>query len=171
MHRLHKALIVAAGLTFIVALVAVGPGGQAVAQGLKNVAVEVVNGPDRPIPTFDVQNPACLPFQIELVLGPPNGQTHQTESFVVPRNRRLVIEHVSVSGSGDGFIRTHVTTTANGVVAEHFLVNVPQGTTASGTPVFHASQPTRWYADPGTEVQVTNSITPANGTPRMPTWT
>ena len=170
MRRLRRTLFAAgAGVAGLVSILALSPAGSAATQGLKDVFVQVTNTPDQPVPTFDVQNPACMPFQIELVLGPASGQTHETQSFAVPRDKRLVIEHASVSGSGQGFIRTLVTTTVNGRIAEHFLVNVPQGTTASGTPVFHASQPTRWYADPGTMVDVTNSITPANGTSTLVT--
>ena len=44
-----------------------------------------------------------------------------------------------------------------------FPVSVQQGTTASGAPVFRTSQPTRWYADGGTEVAVTAAMTPPNG--------
>ena len=152
-----------AGAALLTAIALLGPGGPAFAQGLKTVLVTVANTPDIPVPIYDVQNPACAPFQIELAIGPSSGLTHETETFTVPRDKRLVIEHVSVDGFGDGFIRTHIATTAGGRSAEHFLVSVPQGTTQSGTPVFRVSQPTRWYADPGTQVEVTNSITPANG--------
>ena len=109
MRRFHTALIaVAAGF---------GPGRLAHraqsspscrGAGSQNALVQVVNEPSNPVPIYDVHNPACSPFQIELVIAVPNGQTHVRESFTVPRDRRLVIEHVSASGFGQGFILTHV---------------------------------------------------------------
>jgi hypothetical protein len=164
MHRPNKGLIVAtAGLALAVSLVALSPAAPALAQGAKTAFVQVVNNADSPVPIFDVQHPRCTPFQNEFVLGPSSGQAFETVSFVVARDKRLVIEHVSVDAAGDGFIRTRVNTTVGGIEVEHFLVSVPQGTTESGAAVFRTSQPTRWYADPATEVEITSGMTPPNG--------
>ena len=163
MRRSPRGLIAAAGLALLVSLVALSPAAPALAQGVKTALVQIVNNADNPVPIFDVQHPRCTPFQTEVVLGPSSGQTSERVSFVVPRDKRLVIEHVSADAAGNGFITTYVNTTVAGVEVEHFLVSVPQGTTLSGGTVFRTSQPTRWYADPGTEVEITSGMTPPNG--------
>ena len=161
--RFRKTRIAAAGVAIAIVLFSLISTPSALAQGVKILLVQVANDASHPVPVFDVQAPPCSPFQTELVLAPSSGQPSETQSFLVPRDKRLVIEHVSADAFGNGFISAHVNTTVGGLTVEHFLVTVQQGTTSSGAPVFRISQPTRWYADAGTEVAVTAAMTPPNG--------
>lgn len=164
MLRLRRLLFAGGCVALPLLCLTLTPTGPAVAQGLKNVLVQVANTPDDPVPTYDVHNPACMPFQIQLFMGPASGQDFEVKSFTVPRDKRLVIEHVSLHAFGQGFLRTQIKTTANGTAAQHVLVSEAQGSTLNGNvPVWRASQPTRWYADPGTEVEVNTTLVPPSG--------
>jgi hypothetical protein len=73
----------------------------------------------------------------------------------VPADKRLVIEEVTIKGTAppDGYVQSSIRNTANGVTITPDLIMVSQGIFGS-TKILLASQNVRWYADPGTAVDV-----------------
>jgi hypothetical protein len=95
----------------------------------------------------DVDNPARQPFQKALFGG---------DSFVAPAGKRLVIEYVSVRGSGaandgNGFMQADISTTTNGEFASHRIPLTQDR--VQDTHFYEGAESTRIYADPGTPVQ------------------
>lgn len=101
--------------------------------------VEVVNPV---LGVFDIDN-ARQPFQISTQLG---------SSFVVPADRRLVIEYVSIRAHGalGGYLAANLETSVNNVITLHELGFAPSQQTNINS--YFASLPVRIYADPGTNV-------------------
>ena len=83
--------------------------------------------------------------------------------YTVPEGKRLVIEFVSASvwvgesAEGTMFLRTGLfdeDDSPHPDIRVHYFVLTPQRTWAGDSLVLVASQPTRLYADPGTDVEV-----------------
>ena len=79
-------------------------------------------------------------------------------SFIVPVDKRLVIEYVSASifKDGDGDIAMFdVKTTVNDATVSHFIPPTPLGAAGGYAKSYAANQSLRIYADPGTTVILT----------------
>lgn len=117
--------------------------------------VEVVNGPDNPVPVFDVDAARGEPFhkrtQIDVSL--PINET----LFAVPADRRAVIETVSavmtLPPAPPLGALLGVETTLDGVKAEHYLVLSSQGEVLTSE-VRTANHDVRLYAGPGTVIRL-----------------
>src|SRR5215207_4673536 len=138
-------------LAFFFALFAFAP---AAGYGQKTsptpTSVNVVNTPA----VRDADNPARQPFQSELFLTGVPGSYGALQIAQVPAGKRLVIEHVAVSGvtpTGQR-IFANLSTGLGSFIAHHPLVVHAQGTNENGEAEFAISQQVRLYADPGTAV-------------------
>lgn len=98
----------------------------------------------------------CAPFHTTLFLQIPDGQSDGSISFFVPADRRLVIEQVTIKATApaSGYVQTSIRNTVDGLTISPDLIMVSQGMFGD-TKILLASQNVRWYADPGTEVEVT----------------
>lgn len=97
----------------------------------------------------------CAPFHIALSFEIPAELANGSTSFPVPADKRLVIEQVTIKGTAppDGYLQTSIHNTVNGVKITPDLIMVSQGIFGD-TKILLASQNVRWYADPGTQVEV-----------------
>lgn len=120
----------------------------------------------------NVENPARQSVHVrgifDLAVGEPDKFVN---AYVVPAGKRLVVEHVSaflgVPPDQKSFFVIY--TRLAGMLEPHTLVAHDQGvmtnTYVAGTKaIFVASQPTRFYADPGTEILMLVRRTSADGT-------
>jgi hypothetical protein len=128
--------------------------------------VEVVNVPSvfiegTPLAVFDVDN-ARQPFQRDDALDFGNGGPRGLVDFgiaVVPVNKRLIIEHVSVAGnsfpsnSSQKFNKFSLKTSVNGSDANHYFGWNDQGSDGGNGWNQVISESVRLYADPGTTVR------------------
>jgi hypothetical protein len=156
------------GLAAAIALLSLTLGfttaGQAVAQSMKPLLVQVLSTPLAPVFVRDVDAPANQPLQLELCF-PPSSDNCETEGvgnrFNVPETtstgqtvQRLVIEYASGTCFGGlEFFEVQLLTTVGGEpLVRHHLVPVIglDGWT-------NIAQTTRIYADPGTEVRISGT--------------
>lgn len=117
------------------------------------VDVNVINQPQ----VRDADHPARHAFQTHLCTAgwPPGCVAGSGASFIVPANKRLVMEFVSAHCVAQPATETlsnlTVSTLVNGVAVTHNLVPVFMGSTATAK-IYAAAQQMRLYADPGTQV-------------------
>ena len=107
-----------------------------------------------PLPVSDVNRPAMTPVQYNFV---PAG----FDPYVVPADKRLVIEYVSGSCTVEGSGRisaAYLTTSVATQKTPHSFYPVLTASTADNSNILVLSHPTRLYADPATEVFATVSI-------------
>lgn len=99
------------------------------------------------------QDPALSAFQAQAELFFDGGLTIFGQIAVVPANKRLVIEYVTVKVRTDGHIDIcSLNTTVNGLLVSHSVV--PIRLPEQSTTVFVADKQVRIYADGGSEVSV-----------------
>lgn len=98
----------------------------------------------------------CAPFHRTLFFQIPDGQFSGAASFTVPVDKRLVIEQVTIKATAPptGFVQASISNTVEGVTITPDLIMVSQGVFGGDTRILLASQNVRWYADPGTDVDV-----------------
>ena len=118
--------------------------------------------PTNPLPVRDVDSPARQPFQADATGSFLNGgvSTGDVHITTVPAGKLLIIEHMSALGTmivGQKMTSVAIYTTLqkfnNGNGVPHFLAISLQGNNpVYNEDFFAASQDTRLYADPGTEV-------------------
>jgi hypothetical protein len=110
-----------------------------------------------PVSVRDGDNPARRAFQTNTVFIIGDNEQAQSETFLVPGNKRMVIEYVSadILVSAGQLPKVFVSTTVNGVSTIHYANSNRLGAYGNGDDEFLVGQPLTLYADPGTEVQVT----------------
>jgi hypothetical protein len=173
MNNLRNKLIVPAVIGILVVIGGAMNSRQAGAQGPSDgIAVRITS--PLPVPTSDADNPARHPFQIRLcraissnILCTSDGAGSDIvpNSFTVP-NAHLVVEYVSGNCSvlGGGQISLNLKTVAGGVVGLHSFNPVQQLPIFPGVSVSYVvTQPTRIYADAGTEVSLNIGLFGASG--------
>jgi len=122
---------------------------------ISSKTVQVVNDVTSPIPVYDVVDKQPFQYSIMNVDFDPT-QLGQSVSFTVPAGKLLVIEYVS----GNAFVDIgeavvfSVSTTVNGVFANHQLVLTPVGPSGGFAKGYTASQSLILYADPETDVTI-----------------
>lgn len=125
--------------------------------GNTNVPVTVQNSSLDPIPVESVA-PTRIVFQFDETSGFETGSI--SFAFTVPLGSdRLVIEQVTgravLDSDSEGIRFATIRTDAAGVTADHNLNMEHMSTTGSGKIWVLNHHPVRFYADPGSEVQVT----------------
>ncbi len=113
----------------------------------------------------DADRPTLQPFQATLANRLIGETAHLLPLVTVPLGKRLVIEHASaavvIAPTPDRryLVSIWLRTQVNGRQADHVLVlDRMQGLPARTAETFHASQPIRIYADPGTIVSAVVSF-------------
>jgi hypothetical protein len=124
--------------------------------------VVVVNGPDEAVPVRVVGKAPDVPWQRPFALDWVDGQDLSESTYVVPANKRLVIEYASLFAylPPDGqsmFVR--ILTSAGGSQAFHTLA-VDKQEDYGVLKQFGAAHLVRIYADPGSTVKVAAGRTP-----------
>lgn len=126
-------------------------------------------------PIVDTEYAAKNAVQVSFIGTVPDlSRTGDAVAYTVPANKRLVIEHVTlhvtvpVNLHATAFVETQL-----GGAATHWLVLASHGSFEDGSQLrLTSSQPTRIYANPGTNVRVvveknvasTNTASSFNGT-------
>lgn len=133
--------------------------------------VRVINPTAEPGPTRDADNPARQPFHARGIFSMSTGEPDQNATITVPLGKRLVIEHVSAFlGVPEGQkVLFSIGTRLAGMLEFHTLVAQEQGVFPQvlglgPKATFAASQPARFYADPGTTVYMGVGRTSTTGT-------
>jgi hypothetical protein len=122
-----------------------------------------------PLPVTVIGAGAPQPIQISLFQPSTNPPLPNNNRFRVPDGKRLVIEYVSCFGADadDFIVALVVRTRLAGVDALHlcpFEVRVNSGRPGTGMS-YAGAQPMRAYADPGTDVVIDFSQSPAAAFP------
>jgi hypothetical protein len=142
--------------------------------GLTALAVpaQAQSAKDPVVTIKDQDNPARQPVHFNATVTFPAGSqsANVIAPFVVPANKRLVIELIA----GEIFVptgqllRVKVGTTSNGILAPDFALNFSTKTPFSvSQDIYTATLPVRLYADPGTTIilqAARNSTTGSSGT-------
>jgi hypothetical protein len=123
--------------------------------------VQDVNVVNTPLPVEVTNTPAAEPVQHKCVCVISGGSATTTDTVTVPSGRRLVIEFVSVRAlvpigqtpevqifTGTGGLPSGTTSMGHSIALP--VTPVPGGS----VDVYHASQPVRLYADPGSGVTI-----------------
>ncbi len=119
-----------------------------------NGTVKVGNSASSPVLVRDVDDAARSAFHASADVGIPDTRSEGLATITtVPAGKRLVIEYVSIlaqAPTGQKLF-AQITVFVDSVGQNHFITLTPQGAFSS-TDVFTAAQPTRLYADAGTNV-------------------
>jgi hypothetical protein len=120
-----------------------------------------VNVVNTPLPVEITNTPATEPVQHKCVCVITSGTAIATDTVAVPSGRRLVIEFVSVRTilptgqtpevqifTGTGGLPSGTTSMGHSIALP--VTPIPSG----ASDVYHASQPVRLYADPGSDVTI-----------------
>jgi hypothetical protein len=127
---------------------------------------------DPVVTTKDQDNPARQPVHFNATVTFPAGAqfANVISPFVVPANKRLVIELIA----GEIFVptgqllRVHIITTSNGSIGPNHALNFSTKVPFTGSQdIYTATLPVRLYADPGTTIHLQvqrDSTTGSSGT-------
>jgi hypothetical protein len=132
--------------------------------------VQIVNDPSQPVPVRDVDRAAQQPFQNTVEIPYGQGDKFAVGSFEVPIDKRLVIEYVSVGGTGlfgpTFFPMSFSMTTKVGVDFNHHgLFTLRPEDLVGGNDAAVTGRMVRIYADPGTRVDVSCTLNDTNPGP------
>ena len=132
----------------------------AVQQGSWSVGISALEN------TVKIANSGASPVFVRESLTTFQARLLRGETFIVPPDKALVIEFVSVEASGafdggDGFLQAAIGTSVAQLFARHELLVTSRRVQNSN--LYTASQLTKIYADPGTTVQFITEFASTTG--------
>ena len=110
-----------------------------------------------------IQDPALSAFQAGISVSFTDGDENASDDMVVPANKRLVIEYVTVRARSSGFITLcSLRTSVNGTELHHNIIPLFVGN-EFGPNEFRTDKMVRLYADGGTNITLAATRTVPSG--------